>query len=86
MDHAVVLDICARADPDDVDVAAYGTAEPDSRFGADNGVADNTRPRRDKGRRVDFRQDIPIGEDQCGALLRHGFFLVSRPLAFQPLP
>ena len=49
VDHAAVLDVGARADPDRVDVAAQHAIVPDARLGPDFDVADQLRAGRDEG-------------------------------------
>jgi hypothetical protein len=64
VDDRTVLDVGTGADADRRVVAANDAIEPDVGIRADLDIADHDRVRRDKGGRVDARQNIAIGQDQ----------------------
>ena len=63
MNDSAILNIGARADANLIDIATKHAAEPDRTARADFDVADHDCARRNKGRRVNFRHDAAIREE-----------------------
>ncbi len=68
VEDGAVLDICARADADEVDVAADDDAGPDAGVGGDGYVADDDGLRIDVGGFGDAGGAAAVGAKQCGLL------------------
>jgi len=64
--NAAVLDIGARADADDIHVAAHRAHGPDGRVRADDDIADDGRRRVDVNPGPDRGQDVLVGTDGHG--------------------
>ena len=79
MDHGAVLDIGARTDADEVDVAADDGARPDRHVVAQHHVADHGRGGIDVAACAEGRQDAFVGSDM------HAAIVVRRPGTAMPI-
>ena len=68
VEDGAVLNICARADADEVDVAADDDAGPDAGVGGDGDVTDDDGLWIDVGGFGDARRAAAVGAKQCGLL------------------
>src|SRR5262245_14004383 len=66
VDHRVILYVGARADPDEVEIAAHDDVKPEARLGTDHDISDDPCRALDVDGRIDLRGVALVRKEHRG--------------------